>query len=224
MKKQIIIQKKELGNIGSSLNYFLKFNIPKTAKILDIGCNYGSLIYNLYKLGYKNVQGIDVNKDTVSKGEKEYKEISKKINYYDGIKIPFKNDSFDVILMFDVIEHIPDVKNFLKKEIYRVLKKGGFFIFQTPNKIINIPWEIINKKSFTKWKSYHCSLQTKRSLKTILRNSGFQKNVVEKGNILTDHNKNKVKIKAGFFGIFLLYFLSIMPLSLNPNFWGGGRK
>ena len=52
----VFTQEKELGNIGSSLDYFMKFNIQKSAKILDIGCNYGSLIYNLYKKGYRNVQ------------------------------------------------------------------------------------------------------------------------------------------------------------------------
>jgi len=66
--------------------------------------------------------------------------------------------------MFDVIEHIPNIEDFLKGQVYRVLKEKGIFVFQTPNKIINIPWEIINQRSLTKWKKYHCSLQAKRLL------------------------------------------------------------
>jgi len=33
---------KEQENVESSLNYFIKFNVPKDEKILDIGCNYVS--------------------------------------------------------------------------------------------------------------------------------------------------------------------------------------
>jgi len=217
-------QKQELGNVQSSLNYFLKFNLPKEVKILDVGCNYGSLIYNLHKLGYKNVQGIDVNKKTINEGKKEYSGISKSINYYEGKTIPFEDKSFDVVVMFDVIEHIPNVENFLKNEVYRVLKKGGVFIFQTPNKIINIPWEILNQKSFTKWKNYHCSLQTKNKLKDKLNLARFKEIIIEKYNILTEHNKNKVRKKLPFLGIILLYILASLPLNLNPNFWGSCKK
>src|SRR3989338_8206674 len=113
------ISEKERGNIQSSLEYFIKFNIPKNAKILDVGCNYGSLIYNLSKLGYKNVYGIDVNKDSINTGKKEYKKLSKNLSCYSGNNIPFKDESFDVVLMFDVIEHIPNVQSFLKNEVYR---------------------------------------------------------------------------------------------------------
>ena len=215
---------KELGNIQSSLDYFLMSNIPKDAKILDIGCNYGSLIYNLYKLGYKNIKGVDVNKESIKKGKTEYKEISKNISYYNGNKIPVKDESFDVVLMFDVIEHISSIQKFLKNEVYRVLKKEGRFIFQTPNKLTNIPWEILQSKSFTKWKKYHCSLQTYSSLKQLLKYLGFRDIKIEKYNILTEHNKDKIRSKFGFFGGVLLNLVSLMPLRFQSNFFGSAIK
>jgi len=94
IKEKTIKQKKEHGNIDSSLEYFLRLNIPKNAKILDIGCNYGSLIYNLYKKGYKNVYGIDINKKTIKEGKKYYKEIRSKIKIYNGKKIPYQERNF----------------------------------------------------------------------------------------------------------------------------------
>jgi len=215
---------KEQGNIQSSLDYFLKFNIPKNAKIIDVGCNRGSLIYNLYKQGYKNVYGIDINKESIKQGKGNYKSIKTKLRTYDGKEVPFKRETFDVILMFDVIEHIPNVGTFLKEEIYRVLKNGGMFIFQTPNKPINILWEIIEQKSFIKYKKYHCSLQTYFSLKKLLKNSGFNNIKIEKYNIKTEHNKNKIKSELSFLGILLLNLISIMPLKLQSNFWGSGKK
>lgn len=45
--------------------------------------------------------------------------------------LPFKNDEFDVIFCNHVLEHIPDDKKAMQ-ELYRVLKKGGFGIFQIP--------------------------------------------------------------------------------------------
>jgi len=224
MLQRIFLLKNEHGNIESSLNYFLKFNIPKNARILDVGCGYGSLIYNIYKRGYKNTLGIEVNKKKIRKSGKAYPQLSKKIKYYSGDIIPFNEESFDAVLMFDVIEHIPKVNKFLKEEVYRVLKKGGIFIFQTPNKYINIPWEIINKRSFTKWKVNHCSLQTNKSLMNLLKESNFNNITIQKNNIITEHNKIKVTNKIGVMGLIILSLLQRMPINIYPNLWGYGRK
>lgn len=216
---------KEHGNIQSSLEYFLKFNLPKNVRILDIGCNYGSLIYNLHKLGYKNVQGIDINKEAIKEGKANYKSIKNKLKFYNGETIPFKEESFDVVLMFDVIEHIPNVGRFLKEEVYRVLKKKGLFIFQTPNKPMNILWVYMDNMSFkVKWWKEHCSLQTYSSLKKLLECSNFMKIKIEKHNILTQHNEDKVKKRMGNLGLLLLNLTSIMPLRLQSNFWGSAKK
>jgi len=220
---KIIIQKNEIGNIQSSLDYFLKFNIPKDAKILDIGCNYGSLIYNLYCLGYENIFGIDIEGDSINKGRLFYPEISNNLSKHNPGDIPFNDNTFDVVLMFDVIEHVPNIEIFINK-VKKTLKPGGVFIFQTPNKFINIPWEIINGRSLTKWQSYHCSLQTALSLKNMMIKTGFSKIKIEKGNILTKHNKNKVYKKMGFVGILILNIFQKVPLIIFPNLWGVCEK
>ena len=49
----------------------------------------------------------------------------------DICNLPFANDSYDVILCNHVLEHIPDDKRAMQ-ELYRVLKPGGFGIFQIP--------------------------------------------------------------------------------------------
>jgi len=222
--KKVIIQKKELGNIQSSLDYFLKFKLPKTSKILDIGCNYGSLINHLFKKGYKNVYGIDINKEAINEGKKAYPPIKSRIIVYNGKKIPFKIESFDVVLMFDVIEHIPNIKGFMEQEVKRVLKPEGNLIFQTPNKWTNVPWEIIHQKSFTKWKNYHCSLQTNSSLKSLLKEN-FEETKIEKGEIITEHNLAKLSKKIGRFPAkSSLWLLDKFPLSISTNFWGYARR
>ncbi len=51
----------------------------------------------------------------------------------DAVKLPFKENSFDLIIMQDVIEHLYDINDAIN-EIYRALKPGGFIYISTPNK------------------------------------------------------------------------------------------
>lgn len=214
----------ESGDIKESLQYTLKLLKARDVKILDIGCNYGSLIYNLYKQGYRDVHGVDLRANSIAAGQKKYKEISQNLNTYDGISLPFEDNFFDVILMFDVIEHIPNVKDYLRDQVFRVLKPGGIFIFQTPNIITNIPWEIIDKKSLIKWRAYHISLQTVFSLRNILKRAGLNGIVIEKHNVLSTYKITKVKRKLGLFGVFMLHIMNRLPLVIYTNFWGHCHK
>ena len=91
---------KEHGNIDSSIDYFIKLNIPKNAKILDVGCRFGSLLHRLYELGYTNIQGIDNDKESIGIGKKKYSVVKNQINYYPGDKIPFEAEDFEIVLMF----------------------------------------------------------------------------------------------------------------------------
>ncbi len=174
--------------------------------------------------GYNSVYGLEVNQEKIEKGRNEYPEIAENLIFYSGEVIPYDDNDFDVILMFDVIEHIPDVESFFKKQVYRVLKNSGQLIFQTPNQIVNAPWEIINNKSLSRWKQYHCSLQTKKTLRSLLKRSGFKGIVIEKNNINTVHNQRKVHAKLGYMGLLILHILQKMPLSLYPNLWGSAKK
>lgn len=205
----IITVEHELGNIESALKYFLRFSIPKHDKILDIGCSYGSLIHNLNKLGYQNVWGCDINEEFIIHGKSIYKQISDNLQVYNGKSVPFSDESFDAILMFDVIEHIPDIERFLKEEVFRTLKKGGVFVFQTPNKPIHIVWIYVDNRfnPRLRWKPGHPSLQTPSSLKNLLDDTGFSSCSLEKWNILTDKNINKVRRKIGTLAFPLLCLL-----------------
>jgi len=66
--------------------------------------------------------------------------IKMKVPPFKGIK----NDTFDCVICFQVLEHIPKDKLFIQ-EIKRVLKPNGLFILTTPNKKMSLsrnPWHI----------------------------------------------------------------------------------
>lgn len=111
------------------IRYSLYKNIAKFAKglngckkILDVGCGlkpYESLFFTHEYIG------IDVESGYWS-------EVDKKTNtYFDGINIPFDNNSFDVVLCTEVLEHASDPDKLLK-EIFRVLKDDGILYLTVP--------------------------------------------------------------------------------------------
>ena len=76
-----------------------------------------------------------------------------------GVALPFPDAAFDVVMSFDVFEHIPDSDAHLR-EVGRVLRPGGTYLIQTPNKWTNVVFETIRWRSFTRFREDHCSLHT----------------------------------------------------------------
>lgn len=93
----------------------------ESMRILEVGCGSGRLLTRLGRR--EQVYGFDrVNNDT-----------DKKINFLiaDISDIPFKNETFDLILAIDVIEHIDDDQSIVGL-VSNLLKKDGFFVATVP--------------------------------------------------------------------------------------------
>lgn len=59
-------------------------------------------------------------------GHTEKLNSDKKIVFYDGTKFPFADNEFDYVVCSHVLEHVPDLQEFIS-EIFRVSKHGGYF-------------------------------------------------------------------------------------------------
>jgi len=102
--------------------------------VLDIGCGTGYGSAKLLDLDAKRVEAIDRDKEAVAYAERRYKRNKLTFRVADALAIPFKKEMFDVVISFEVIEHIKDPHIFIQ-EAMRVLKKGGVFICSTPNQL-----------------------------------------------------------------------------------------
>lgn len=108
---------------------------PKTARILDAGAGYGIYALTLAERGY-SVDAIDLEKgraDALKARKKEWRELDERIRVYTGsiTELPFPDDSYDLIICSDVIEHIKsDVK--AVSELARALAPGGTLIITVP--------------------------------------------------------------------------------------------
>ncbi len=102
-------------------------------KILDLGCGGGLISEGLSKKG-ANVTGIDFVKDNIEIAKIHAQKNNLNIDYR---TLDFENEKirskFDIIVIFEVLEHLSDWKSFIKK-IQSNLKSNGILIISTINK------------------------------------------------------------------------------------------
>lgn len=97
--------------------------ITKDKKILDLGC--GTNKYKKYFIQKNEFIGVDVE---TSGRESAYK---KPDLFYDGKKLPFNDENFDLIICTEVLEHVEHF-DLIVREIFRSLKKNGSAVITMP--------------------------------------------------------------------------------------------
>lgn len=123
--------------------------------LLEIGCGTGYGAALLSETA-KNMTAIDLSKSLIEECKIKYNKDNLAYMVADGLKLPFKDNSFDVVFTFQVIEHIePDVVLSFIKEVERVLKNNGVFLTSTPNRRLRLlpfqtPWNKEHKKEYNR--------------------------------------------------------------------------
>lgn len=98
-------------------------------KVLDAGCGDGEIGKMLQIERRVNVHGVDISRKGVDLANK--KGLHAKVADI-SVHIPFRSNTFDLVISSETIEHVLNPDIFLK-EIYRVLKPGGIILITTPN-------------------------------------------------------------------------------------------
>lgn len=90
--------------------------LSKSVSILELGCNVGRNLNELYVAGYKNLTGIDICQRAINKLKHSYPHITKVVER--SIEAFFtKPRSYDVIFSMAVLEHLPQESDSVFKNI-----------------------------------------------------------------------------------------------------------
>jgi ubiquinone/menaquinone biosynthesis C-methylase UbiE len=110
--------------------------------ILDCGCGMGVYMMMMSRLRNLNIVGVDGDVGRLEWAEREG--VGARLSRVDIHKLPFAENSFDKVLMSEVLEHMADDRVALS-EVFRVLKPGGTLALSVPHADYPLLWDPINK-------------------------------------------------------------------------------
>jgi SAM-dependent methyltransferase len=207
---------RQLGNLEANLRFLDESGVIEgDPSVLEIGSGTGTLLHELVRRGCR-VQGVELRQAFVDQAFTWYGALP--LRPIGGVELPFPDHAFDVVMSFDVFEHIPDSDAHLR-EVVRVLRPGGSYVLQTPNRWTNTIFETIRWRSFTKWRADHCSLHSLSELRSRLQRHGFNTVRAYDIPVVNDFFRAKVRRYAGAPGTAALTLFNPdrMPIGLRTN-------
>jgi SAM-dependent methyltransferase len=136
--------------------------------VLDIGCGHGLIHPYLSGTGYR-LTGIDVAGNAIEMARRR----NPHVNYdvYDGSRLPYADETFDVIFTICVMHHLPvDLRDIFVSESRRVLRSGGRFVIFEHNKLNPLVRWIVARIPFDR----NAVLLTSWHTQKLVRNAGFR--------------------------------------------------
>ena len=144
----------------------------KKGKILEIGSGHGFFLEMMRKSGYK-MTGIEISK--------EKRKFSKQVTAVKVLDVNINEEmpdvgNFDVIVMFQVLEHIIDPIGFLRN-VRKILKSNGKIIVEVPN---CDDFQLRLHKEYREfyWERAHISYFTPKTLKSVFGMVGFNTKIL----------------------------------------------
>ena len=218
-RSQLQAGKEERGNLQTNLEFLSQTDLLRLEdRILEIGCGIGSVVYELSEKGH-NIIGIDISGEAIEYGRKKYGEIRLEVQAAETL--PYEAESFEVVLSFDLFEHVAAIDKHIS-EVSRVLRPGGYYLFQTPNKFSNIIYETLWTKSL-QWRRYHPSLHSPGQLRRRMSRHGFEIRFI-KMNPINEFTEKKLRKLGPLGGIIRRVDFRRMPLSLQTNLYVIAKK
>ncbi len=123
--------------------------------VLDIGCGFGWCEANFLGRGVKSVTGIEISEDDIKAAKSGIQDPRATFITAGALELPFPDASFDTVVSWEVIEHIPKgTENKMFAEVNRVLKPNGVFYLSTPHdhpvaKFLDPAWWLIGHRHYS---------------------------------------------------------------------------
>lgn len=143
------------------------------SSILDVGCASGWFLNEIAKQFPSALcTGVDVYEDAIAYGKKMYKHLN--LQTADGHKLPFKDESFDIVICCEVLEHVVD-PGVVLSEIKRVLKKDGVAVIEmdSGNFLFKLAWYFWTHVRHGVWEHAHIQVFDAKKLATDIKKAGF---------------------------------------------------
>jgi 2-polyprenyl-3-methyl-5-hydroxy-6-metoxy-1,4-benzoquinol methylase len=113
--------------------YAFAVRLARGKRVLDAGCGAGYGSQELAQAA-EQVIGVDVAAEAISFARAHYQQPNLRFEQASCIALPYADSSFDLMVAFEVIEHLENWREFLR-EARRVLAPSGQLIVSTPNKL-----------------------------------------------------------------------------------------
>ncbi|HPC95983.1 MAG TPA: class I SAM-dependent methyltransferase [Sedimentisphaerales bacterium] len=206
--------KEQRGNLRTNLDFLSRTGMLKPGdRILEIGCGIGAVVSELAGQGY-HVTGTDISQVAIEYGLAKYGDLDLQVQPAE--ELAFADGQFDVVLSFDLFEHIARIDRHIS-EVHRVLKSRGYYLFQTPNKYSNATFETLAHRSL-KWRRYHPSLHTPGQLRRRLAGHGFDVRFV-KMNAINEFTRPKLQKLGPLGSLIARVNFEKLPLVLQTNLY-----
>ena len=124
-------------------------------RILNIGCGFGWFENFSLQKNVKEIIGIEKKESALLTGKTHLKNSKIKFEVGSAIDLPFPPESFDTVVAWEVIEHIPKgTESRMFSEIQRVLRSDGACYISTPNdslasKLLDPAWWLIGHRHYS---------------------------------------------------------------------------
>ncbi len=159
----------------NKIRIFKKLTNSKQYKsILDVGCAAGTLTNKISQLfPNSHISAVDIYQKSIALRKKLYPHI--KFVIADAHKLPFKNNSFELVYCCETIEHV-EYPDRVLKELKRVLKKNGhaIVVMDSGSNIFRIVWWIWEKTKGRVWDGAHLHPFHHTELETVIKKVEFK--------------------------------------------------
>lgn len=206
-------------------DFFNRYILGRNGCLLDVGCGLGFFIKRISSYKGWDVKGCEISQTAVEFAKNKLSLNNIRQGRVEELNYP--PNYFDIITMWDVLEHIPD-PDCLLRCLRVVLKDDGIFFIHTPNINIQLPKARI-KKFF--WKNHHHFLEAKdhiniyspRTIKMLLEKYGFKNfNFVHLHPIQSVSGSRSIFLRLvknlWFYLSVVIFYISFKSININNLF------